>query len=264
MDNIDFIKTQLYKLGLGKSETVLYLAGLQHDQAVGVQVLQKYTGLKRPTIYHNLDLLASKGLVAKVQSMNRTHYSFSPPEQLEHGIQAEVRNAKNKLKTLAQVMSQLQSLQATPGTTIVRHFEGIQGIKTVVDMALFCKQPYWKIIAPSENIFTQLDERYAKYYVVTRKRHGIKSQTLWEKPSNGRPLTKQEIQARQPRYLPASTHGTFTATTIIFDNKVAILTSVEEQSAILIESKEVNNLFSAMFNSLWEVSTPYEELESNV
>jgi HTH-type transcriptional regulator, sugar sensing transcriptional regulator len=250
---------QLELLGLGKTEAKLYLAGVDYSHAIGVNELQKRTGLKRPTIYHNLNLLVSRGLAAKVSSLNRTLYSFSPPSQLERMVESEVREAKAKTHVLAQVLKQLEASQPTAGSVSVRHFEGLQGVKTVVDMALFCQQPAWNIIAPVDNFFRQFDERYARYYMITRKRHGIRSKTLWERPDpEGRLLTKQEIRERQPRFLPEVVHGQFTATTILFDNKVAIITSLKEQSAILIESNELSGLFKALFEALWQVSLPYE------
>ena len=250
---------QLQSLGLGKSEADLYIAGLAYPSGVGVQDLQKQTNLKRPTIYHNLNLLESRGLVAKVSSMNRTLYTFSPPDQLERMVEAEVRESRAKLKVLAQFQKQLEALQPIGNQTSVRHFEGILGIKTVIDMALYCKKPEWRVIAPVDNFLRQFDPQYAKYYVVTRKRHGIKSRTLWEQPDpNGRPLTKEEIADRQPRYLPDIMRGQFTATTILFDDKIAIIASLEDQSAILIESDEVGALFGALFEGLWASSTPHK------
>lgn len=249
---------QLQSLGLGKTEAQLYIAGLAYPRGVGVQDLQKQTNLKRPTIYHNLNLLESRGLVAKVSSMNRTLYTFSPPEQLERMVEAEVRESKAKLKVLAQFQRQLEALQPIGNQTNVRHFEGILGVKTVIDMALYCKKPEWRVIAPVDNFLRQFDNNYAKYYVITRKRHGIKSKTLWEQPDpNGRPLTRQEIADRQPRYLPEVMRGQFTATTILFDNKIAIITSLQDQSAVLIESDEISALFGALFEGLWVSSTPY-------
>ena len=253
------ITQHLQSLGLNKSEARIYLAGLQFDRAVGVSELQAATGMKRPTIYHNLDQLALRGLVGKVSSMGRTTYTFSPPEQLEHSIEHEVRQARAKLQTVAQLSSLLEALPQASSVTNVRHFEGLAGVKTAVDMALFCKDPSWKVIAPVQNVFRQLDKRYAKYYVVTRKRHGITARTLWEMPDpDGRPLTRQEVADRQPRYLPPHLQGTFTATTIIFDNKVVLLTTAPELSAIVIESTEINNLFNALFDGLWHTALPYK------
>lgn len=259
IDNNLNIKVQLEALGLGSTEAQIYITGLSYGHAVSVQELQKRTALKRPTIYHNLSLLSARGLVAKVTSANKTLYMFSPPDQLERNIEDEVREAKSKLHTLASVMKQLEVVQPRAGETHVRHFEGVQGIKTVIDMALYCRAPFWRVIAPVNNIFRELDDAYSRYYVRTRKLHDIMSKTLWEGADpTGRTLTKTEIAQRQPRYLPPLMKGQFDSTIIIFDNKIAMITTMKEQSAVLIESDELTKMFTAMFEGLWASSTPYE------
>ena len=200
-----------------------------------------------------------RGLVAKVAAMGGGSYTFLPPTQLERNIEAEVRAVRAKLQTLAQVSKLVEETTRTSSRqTLVQHFEGLQGVKTAVDMALFCSNPNWKVIAPIDNVFSQLDDRYAKYYIVTRKRHGIKAKTLWEAPDpEGRPLSRQEVADRQPRYLPQTMRGAFQSTTIIFDNKVVLLSSTNELSAIVIQSDEYSQLFNALFDGLWSASTPY-------
>lgn len=247
----------LEELGLTKSESIIYLAGVAYGRPVGVQELQKQTAIKRPTIYHNVHLLESRGLVAKTVSLNRTLYTFQPPEHLERIVQADIRAAKQKLRTVARLTQELGSVEVSEAT-IVRQYDGIDGIKSVVDMALYCKNPEWLVIAPVENFFSALDEAFARYYLVTRKRHAITSKTLWEKPKiGGRLLSDDEIYERQPRYLPSGMQGKFTATAIAFDTKLAIITSSREQSAVIIESPEVSGMFRAMFEGLYEISTPY-------
>lgn len=248
----------LQDLGLSKSEAIIYLAGVSYARPVGVQELQKRTNIKRPTIYHNIHLLESRGLVAKVVSYGRTLYTFQPPDQLERVVQADIRAAKQKLRTVAQLSQELKGMGVSESTA-VRHFEGIEGIKAVVDMALYCKKPEWQVLAPAKNFFSEFDEAFARYYLVTRKRHNITAKTLWEKPKvDGRPLSSEEVAERNPRYLPESMHGRFTATAIVFDEKLAIVTSMQEQSAVLIESPEVSGMFKAMFEALYEISTSYK------
>lgn len=258
------IQAEVYlrELGLSKSEATIYLAGSAYSRPVGVQELQTRTNIKRPTIYHNIHLLEMRGLVSKSVSLNRTLYSFAPPVELERMVQAEIRAAKQKLRTVSLLSRELLEVaEGSAAATSVRHYEGIEGMKAVVEMALYCRKPEWRIIAPVENFFSEFDKDYARYYVTTRKRHGITSKTLWEKPKvQGRILTPEEIAEREPRYLPDAMQGSFKSTTILFDNKVALITSLDEQSAVLIESAELSTTFGALFEGLWQSSTPYQNL----
>ena len=257
------VQTYLEDLGLNKSEALIYLAGIAYSRPVGVQELQKRTNIKRPTIYHNIHLLEGRGLVSKAQILNRTLYSFAPPIELERVVQAEMRDVKQKMRTVSLLAKELVHISGEASATSVRHYEGIEGIKAVVDAALYCRTPEWRIIAPVQNFFSEFDDSYARYYVATRKRHSIVSKTLWEKPHpSGRTLSQSEIAERQPRYAPPSMQDKFKATTIMFDDKVAIITSMNEQSAVLIESVEISDMYKTMFDALYDVSQPYGTVTS--
>jgi sugar-specific transcriptional regulator TrmB len=258
------INSKLSLLGLSDTEAKLYQAGLSIGKSIGVIQLQKLVSLKRPTIYHALDTLAAKGLVAKVASANRQLYSFTPPSQLERLMEAGIVQAQRKLRLAVQLTPILENLQLQAGSTIVSHYEGVEGVKAVIDMALFCKVPKWDILAPRKNFFSEFDERYSRYYLTTRKRHDIVSRSLWERTPDGKfltpggkPLDKDDLAERQPRYLPQLMQGKFKSTMILFDDKVALISSLSGLSAILITSEEIHDFFEAMFEGLWSVSTPY-------
>lgn len=242
----DELTSKLNLLGLSETEARLYQVGLASGTSVGVIHLQKETGLKRPTIYHALDTLADKGLAAKVKAANRQLYNFTPPERLERLAEQEIVQAQRKLRLAIQLVPELNKVKLQSGTTIVSHYEGIEGIKAVVDMALYCKKPSWDIIAPAKNFFSEFDPKYANYYLRTRRYHGIKSRTIWEEKANSRPLTKSELVERNPRYMPKLMQGRFNSTMILFDNKIAIISSLNNLSAILITSDELHAFFKTL------------------
>ena len=142
---------------------------------------------------------------------------------------------------------------------MVSHYESLDGVKAVVDIALYCKSAKWDILSPRKNFFSEFDKRYSKYYLNTRKRHGIKSRSLWEFSPDRGPLSKAELSERNPRYLPEVMVGKFKSTVILFDDKVAVISSLKNLSAILIASKEIHDLFESIFEGLWSISTPYKE-----
>lgn len=256
-------------LGLSQTEAKIYLAGLGSGHTIGVIQLQKITALKRPTIYHALETLAAKGLVAKVVAANRQLFSFTPPAQLQRLVETEMVETQRKLRLAVQLEPLLTNLVVDAGATMVSHYEGVEGVKAVIDMALFCKVPKWDILAPRRNFFSEFDKRYSSYYLSTRRRHGITSRSLWEMTADGkylspsgRALSRAEIAERQPRYLPAVMHGKFTSTLILFDDRVAIISSLQNLSAILITSAELHDFFAAMFEGLWSMSTTYQSAHS--
>jgi hypothetical protein len=138
----------------------------------------------------------------------------------------------------------------------VSHFEGAEGIKLVVEKALYCQSRQWKIIAPAKNFFSDFDENYARYFLKTRRANGVKAQSLWEFKPGRRILSAEEIKERNPRYLPKTMHGKFQSVVIVFDDKVAFISSMKNLSAVLIQSREINETLAAIFSGLREGSVP--------
>ena len=244
---------QLKGLGLSTTEATIYLAGI-NNPPLGVAELQKVTAIKRPTIYHALYELIKKGLVAKTGTEARLKFAFAPPEQLENVAAAQIAELQDRSRTIQQLVSTLAPLANTT-QSIVAHYEGVEGVKTVVDAALYCKVPKWDILAPKKNFFSDFDAAYAKYFMRVRQNRRIVSRSLWEAQVGSKALTPEDLVKRQPRYVPQVMHGQYDSVIILFDDKVAIISSVNELSAILITSSEIHRLFSAMFEGLWSASS---------
>lgn len=251
-------------LGLTSSEARLYVAGLGHP-GVGVHELSRLTNMKRPTIYHSLHVLEQKGLVAKKGTGRRLVFVMQSPERLRDTLDEEERVIDAKRNVLESLLPLLtRSLGTASPVTQVQHLEGIEGMKTLVDEAMYCKSRTWNILAPKRNFFSDMDPEYGKKFLATRKGRGIVARTLWERPDMAhmpkRHLTAEELQDRHPRYLPEAFRGRFSSTMILFDDKVAFLSSFRAQQGILLQSQEVADLLTMMFDGLWLSSVPYEEL----
>jgi len=250
-------------LGLSPTEAKIYVAGLPHA-AVGVRELVKRTGVKRPTAYHALETLLQKGLASKSAAAGRVTFSMTAPERFGSLIDRQIGALENKKRSLASVLPHLASLRAagTGEGARVSHYEGIDGIKTVVDEALYCRSGRWDIIAPRRNFFSEFDHAYADYFMGTRRQRNIVARSLWERTPNaggkpGRMLSADDLRLRQPRYLPDVMRGKFQSVVIVFDDAVALISSYKNLSAVLIRSKEINAMMAAMFEGLWSAAEPY-------
>ena len=254
---MDNIKNILQNIGLSKTESEIYLAGLSYE-TIGVKELQKITNIKRTTIYASLNSLIQKGLVAKKEIGERMVFEMSRPENFKRLIEKQISDLKDKQKDFEEIIPVLNK-QKNPNAPLVKvsHFEGIEGIKLVVDEALYCKKKEWDIIAPRKNFFSDFDKKYANYFLESRKQRGIIARSLWEYDPQRRMLSEEEIEQRNPAILPKIMHGKFKDVIIIFDDKVAIISSIKELSAIIIQSQEIHDMFKTMFEGLWLGSKDY-------
>lgn len=203
------IQTIFKKIGLTETETALYLAGLEYS-TLGVSELEKQTRIKRTTIYHAIETLMQKGLASKVSTGARVKFTMTKPENIKKLIEKEIVKMENRKNDLDEIIPLLQQKTKINESDVrISHFEGIEGIKLVVEEALYCKSRKWDIIAPTKNFFSEFDTEYARYYISARKSRGIISRSLWEYDPNRKTLGPETIKERNPRYLPAEMYGKF-------------------------------------------------------
>jgi sugar-specific transcriptional regulator TrmB len=251
------IKSILKNIGLTDTECSIYLTALPYS-SIGVRELEKQTQIKRTTIYHALNTLMEKGLVSKVGVGSRLEFSATKPENIKRTIDKNIEALKYQKQELESILPLLEQRTTKDESKVsVSHYEGIEGMKLVVEEALYCKSRQWDIIAPYDNFFREFTKEYAKYYLSARKQRGIKSRSLWEKKADARALMPEEVKERAPRYLPEVMNGKFKSVIIVFDDKVAFISSLNELSAVLIQSKEMHDTIAAMFEGLWSISRDY-------
>lgn len=248
----------LSELGLTPTEARLYIAGLSSD-AVSIRDLGSKTKIKRPTVYHSLGTLVDKGLVIEKKGGSKARFSMTPPETVRSLVTKQRDALERREAGLDGLIDLLKSEQkAKKGQSVLSvQYSGIEGMKIVLDAAFYCKSKQWDIIAPVNNFLREYDKEYANRYLNVRKFHGITARTLWEFTAGTRELSKEEVSARNPRYMPAVMQGKFKSMMILFDDKVAIFSSFDQLSAILITSSDTHALFQAMFEGIWEVSERY-------
>lgn len=249
----------LISIGLTPTEAKIYLAGLVHE-SLNIQDLAKYTKIKRPTIYHAIETLIEKGLVAKKKLGNKSQFTMTAPENIRGFLERQrdlVQDRTKKLETLIPFLELQQKSGQGDGTSVVQ-YDGIEGMKTVLDMAFYCKSKRWDIIAPIKNFLREFDRDYALRYLNARKYHDITSRTLWEPILGSRTLSAEEIEERNPRFMPTAMQGKFKSMMILFDDKIAVFSSYDEPTALLITSKELSQMFLAMFQAIWALAEKYK------
>lgn len=248
----------LVNIGLTQTEAQIYLAGLGQD-SIGVQEIAKKTRIKRPTIYHAVKTLLDKGIVAERKIGGKSLFVMSSPETLKSYVHRQKQKLEKQELAIDELIPFLTKQTNGDDSAIQTvEYQGIEGVKTVFEEALYCKDRHWDIIAPVNNFLREYNKDYAANYLKTRARRDITVRTLWEHKPNSRKLTPMEIRDRNPRFMPESMQGRFNSMIILFDDKIAIIAPFSKLSAILITSKELKNMFTALFGTIWSISEKYE------
>jgi sugar-specific transcriptional regulator TrmB len=256
---MDTPEEALLTLGLSPTETKIYVTGLQYA-SITAQDLAKQTKVKRTSVYHALHSLLEKGLVTQKKNSDKLSFVMSDPDELLHTLERNISQMESKRIIAGEIVRTLKNLkkEKIPGIK-VSHYEGENGMETVTDEIVYCKSRHLDIIAPAKNFFSEYDKKIASYFMATRKQRGVTARSLWEKvDSDRRTLTPEEIRMRNPRILPKSMHGKFSSIIFLFDDKVVFISSAKEVTAISIQSPAIHDTMQAVFETLWENSTPYK------
>ena len=152
------LEEQLVLLGLTNTEAQLYLAGLTH-KGTGAHELAKETAIKRPTVYHALETLIQKGLVSKKGTGARRVFHMTSPEHIGHLLDTQIAGLEEQKKGLEILIPFLNARvgDVSSDHIEVTQYEGIGGVKIVVEEALYCKSRHWEIIAPSKNFWVSTE-----------------------------------------------------------------------------------------------------------
>ena len=242
----------LIDIGLHETEVRFYLAALELGRAPMRDIARK-AGISRTNAYDVFSRLLKQRLVNEIpQSSDRSMLivAESPARVLE--IVDERR------KELEAVMPELMSLHnRTPEKPKVRYFQGADGIKAVLDQTITCRSKTLLGILSMSDLYEVPGRAWMDDHVRRRIEAGV---TLRVLRSATRDLHKlwpdSPADLRVLRYAPEN--FSFSMTTYIYDDTVALISSRREHFAMTIESAELAAMQTGLFETLWSASSSAE------
>ncbi|MCA9356732.1 hypothetical protein H6784_03260 [Candidatus Nomurabacteria bacterium] len=249
------IKSFLSQIGLTSTEITLYVTGLQFGSQTTAEIAKR-AGIKRTTAHSALCSLEQKGLVGLHIQTGVNKYTMKDPNLIERSFVEKIDELKNKQLDFINLLPLFDKISTQNSiATEVFAYNGFDGVKTVIDTALYCASRKWKIISPTRNFFSESGKEYSDYFIKIRKQRGIRARSLWESSFlKKRTISQTAFEFREPRIIPKALEGKFSNTIIIFDNSVAFINSYDESSAVLIKSIEISNTMEVFFDGLWASS----------
>ncbi|MDP2684739.1 MAG: helix-turn-helix domain-containing protein [bacterium] len=242
---------QLEKIGLNKKQAEVYLACLEIGLST-VQSISQNTTIKRTTVYDILDHLIKQNLVTQTIKGKKRFYIAENPETFKINLQ-------QKEKEFDQILPELKSLHFITGTKPkIKFYEGVEGIKKVLEETLQSKENELKSIIPIKDLISLVGEDYFDQYTQKRISKGYKLFSIRPRSKELKKTVKKfewgssKQHNREVRYAPKDFN--FSMSMYLFDNKVIFISSKKENFGMIIESEELAYNQKAMFNILWEVS----------
>lgn len=244
METIDVLK----KIGLDDDEVAVYMAALQMGPSL-VTRIAKFSGVKRTTVYLVAKSLMAKGLLGQYSTQHGLHLSAQSPDFL-------LKQMEEKTKEVASILPQLKALSKKDSNLPqVKYFEGKEGYFTICEDTLQKHSGEILWLGDPAELYKVIGEKYDNdYYVPERIKRKIKLRALLVKNAWSEKLVKgiEPKFLRQIEFLPDN--FMFNSSQVIYQNKVAFVSSSRELICVLIESKDLAEMERAKFEMLWQKS----------
>jgi sugar-specific transcriptional regulator TrmB len=244
------IEEHLTRIGIEGTEARFYLAALELGQAPIRQIARK-AGIGRTNAYDVLARLVHRGLVTQVpRSGDRKNYVVAEdPARL-------VRMLDEQRTSVDAVLPELRSIYNN--STVkprVQFYEGVEGIKHVLDDTLLCRSKRLLGILSMGDLFNVPGRAAMQDYVQRRIAAGVALKVVRSREKDvGDIWPTRTEDHRELRYAPAGM--VFDMTMYIYDETVSIISSRRENFGMTIQSSELARMQAHLFMVLWRTSVP--------
>lgn len=234
---------------LTEKQAKVYVACIRHREAK-IPDIAKMSGLKRTTVYGIIDELEKMGLITKTYKAKSVLIHPVNPERL-------LDIAEEKQHTLQGVVSDLDKLfTGAKAIPRVQFFEGLKGIKKIYADMLLCKEKEVFQVVNVRKHTDMLGKAFITEHIKKRVKEKIKVYDLH--PKSGDIYTAErglenKALLRYVRFLPAQVFTT--SMIMLYDNKLAVISTQQENFGLLIESRELVASLKEIFHFLWNIGS---------
>ncbi|MBI2106640.1 ArsR family transcriptional regulator [Candidatus Woesearchaeota archaeon] len=233
------MKEILEQIGLSNGETEIYMILLKIGESPASEI-SKHTKIARPNVYDYLNKLKEKGLVGFVNKKNKVYFIPSSPEKLLEHLEEKMDLLKEEIPALLKIYN--------PGkeSSKVEVYEGSEGFKTMINDIIKVKKDFvgW---GGSDKVKKYVPGYIVKRYLNSRKKYNIKGKMLFVEKESVLETPLTEFKSIPKQYSSPST-------TIVYDNKVAIMIYTLIPLVIIITNRELADSYKKHFDLLWKVS----------
>lgn len=246
------LQESLEKIGLTDKETMVFLAALELGPQPASSIAKR-ANLNRSTVYVLLNGLINKGLVSSCVQGGITRYHALDPNKLLRYIDNKREHFNECKREIEDLMPRFRSLiNPYQNRPKIRHFEGIEGIKAVMEDTLTAKDT----LRCYSSLSKWFDSKLASYIREYGKRR------MFEKKIPLKALVFDQPEARE--YLDEEysdilhkcryvTTGIIDNETNIYDDKVAIVSLREgDYFGLILESPQIAKTQKSIFDLAWK------------
>jgi sugar-specific transcriptional regulator TrmB len=242
------IEEILKNVGFKDKKARVYRACLELGQA-NAQEIAKKAEVERTSVYALLDSLEKEGLLNVTLKKKTEYFIPAPPQKL-----VEILHGKAELleKYLPLFVSLYKSSDIRPR---IRFYEDRESIKEILKDTLNCKEKKIRSISSAKDLLDLLGKDFINHHIEKRVKVGIRTISL--RPQEKEPEhwyldAKNKAVLRTVRFLPKNI--SFDVVCLIYDYKVALISSKKESFGFIVESKEFSDFMKMIYDFFWQAS----------
>ncbi len=247
------LETTLGRLGISGNMSRVYLAAIEGGPAP-VAALIARTGLPKATVYDAVAKLESEGLLATEGASGKRRIVAHDPSIMLEQIEARKQMVGDLLPELRALYNGVQ------GKPNIRFYEGPDGIRTTLMDTLSCSSGVMYCTYAMAEIMETPGLAWMESYMAQRLERGIEMKVMRSRSRDRLdiwPSSKKEM--RELRFSPADV--LLGLTMIVYDNRVAIISSKKENYGLVLESEEFSRMLRSMYQAIWSISAPSPFIE---
>lgn len=226
-----------------ENEAKVYLSALQlgRDRASNIA---KKSGLNRVTAYEILKRFVQLGIANSAFYGKTKTFTVVAPEVL-------VSKMENKLNSAREMLPQFSLLnQACRNKPGIAFYEGTEGIRTIYEESLSCKEKIIYNFANSENLLQAVGEDFFTRYVKRRVKRKIKVKVLIphtetsNKFKNEENASLREIKFFDPAFYDIPNE------ILVYDNKTVLL-SFSTLIGVVVTDVDIAKSLKSIWKMVW-------------
>jgi sugar-specific transcriptional regulator TrmB len=242
----DTISAALRRLELSDGEQVVYISLLRAGRATA-RILADRTGLTRPSVYDQLKKLITLNLVVELDVGGKAHFAAGDIKHLDALLLDRIDRLEQSRQFL---LDALPSIEAGLDTVVpkIRFFEGEDGMKQLMKDLMWYDHITVLALWNDSEMQKIFDAAFLRWWNERRILRQISIQ--WRVQPVEKSMGKRKTSASTPALydsvidtlLPADMKSVPLMTELVYENKVAHISSQKEAFGFIVESVEYATL----------------------
>jgi predicted transcriptional regulator len=244
------IKDILAGIGIPLPAQKIYVSLLKEGKA-SARTLAHRTGITRTSVYDQLRILRKKDLIIERLIEGTNYYEIGDVRKLSMLLDDRVEKLSAQQDYLAKNIASLIDKSGAVQPKI-RFFEGSDGVKQLFKDILWYDDTTLYLYWPYAHMLDFLGKEFLFWFSTRRKAHNIPIKTIWGHATGNikNHIFVDDGKDVERKYLIQKNIPSMGF--MIYDKKVAFVSSHKESFGFIVESAEFSCLQKMQFDVLWE------------